>query len=126
MNFNPEILIIPAVMSFGYLVYWVATRKERGGAIDPSRWKCQFCFKNIDIRAKVCRYCGASADRHTQILGSSMKPPIDTRTIVTKPPSNPTPQEANKSENSKLISCSKCRLLHSSALTQCPFCKTQL
>jgi hypothetical protein len=121
MKFDPQYLIIPAIFCISYLIFWVSTRKERGGAIDPYSWKCQACFKNIDSRATICRYCGTSADRYTQTFGTPMKPPIDTSSVVPKSTSR-----VNESENIKLISCSKCRLLYSSALTKCPFCQTQI
>lgn len=50
---------------------------------------------------------------------------IDTRPIVTKPTPSQTPPKVNEFESIKLISCSKCRHLYTSALTKCPFCQTQ-
>jgi RNA polymerase subunit RPABC4/transcription elongation factor Spt4 len=120
MNFLSEYWIYGVAGAIAVLISFVLTRDERGGAINPDAWKCQACFKNIDSRATICRYCGTSTDRYTQTFGTPMKPPIDTSSVVPKSTSR-----VNESENIKLISCSKCRLLYSSALTKCPFCQTQ-
>lgn len=58
---DPDFLIAGAVVFVGLLIYAFITRYERGGAIGLDSWKCQACFKNIDERATICRYCKTPA-----------------------------------------------------------------